>query len=602
MTDRTLPHPADRFRTGGTSLRAVRAVALMLAAAMALPAAAEQSSHVITTLRSASETQSDLRYMVSDLAGESASYDDLVGPFIETLLFGVETGEPLRFDAVLSDEETYRLLLALPLTDVDEFIEDNLQPVNIDARRKRRSRDTYDLRGNVYEGVMKVVKQGRSEYALIAKTADDVETAARLAPVPTVASPLLENGRWDAALHIGPESGSPELRAKITAAMKARGLDKLSRKADETPAAFNLRKVLAGHRFDRLGRLVGGVTSLDMKMVLDQKASESRSQLVLVPAAGTELAGNFDRIGTQPYPFSGVPTNDAAVMSARLQWAMTDSRRERMRESLEAARPVATEQIDASSGTADQKAARKQLSDLIYDQLTDGTTADTVDLFGEITGSGPYTLVGGATVASTKRVGEMLDLFPQATPGATVERNVSELTTGGGQAIAVHKVTLPDLPASLQTFVGTQTGLVGIGETMVFAAAGPDAETQLKAALAAIDGPGATTNQVMSLRMHAAPMAKLANDVLSSNDASLINFLQQRRQQRGTARSDRKVQVGNPEVYRQVMVDALQSGNDVIELMLGKDGNQLLGAGRAESAVLKAIGEVMARFSEDNLR
>ena len=566
-------------------------------------ASAEDTSHVVTTLKSASETQSDLKYIVADLAGERASYDDLVGPFIETLLFGVDIEQPLRFDAVLSDEETYRLLLALPLTDVDEFIDDNLAPVNIDVRRRRRSRDTYDLRGNVYEGAMKVVEAGRQQYALIAKTDDDIATAAKLAPVPTVVGPLLENGSWDAALHIGPESGSPELRAAITEAMKQRGVQKLSRKADETPAAFNLRKVLAAHQFDRIKRLVAGVTTLDAKTVVDRERGESRSQMRLTPNAGSELADNFDRIGTQPNPFGNVGTDDAAVMSLRLQWAMTDSRRERMKESLEAAQPVAREEIEQSEGTTAQKEARQKLSDLIYELLTDSTTAEAVNLFGEVVASGSaHTGFGGATVTDTARVPEMLDLFTQAYEGAAVEKNVMELATGGGQAVAVHRVTLSGLAPSLKNFVGTNTGLVGVAETMLFAAAGSDAEAKLKEAVAAVNGPGEPSDRVVAMRMHAGPMGKLMDDVMSNNDASLINFLQRRRQQRGTARTDRRVQVGNPEVYRQVMVEALATGDDVVEFELAKNGDRLEGNGRAGEAVLRAIGEVIAKFSEDNLR
>ena len=580
------------FRRATSSLFSLAVLVGLVAA----PVAAEETTHVVTGIRSAQEVRSDLRFVVSDLAGERASYDDLLDPFIETLLFGLNTSQPQRFDLVLSDKEEFTLLMVLPLADEKEFIRNNLEPVSIKVRKSRRPSGRYKLTGNVYEGVMQV--DGR--YALIARDEDYLPSGSAAAG--RVLPGLLDQPQWDVVLHVGPESGDPNTRVSVAEAVGARRTEKLSRKADETPEEFALRKVLASHSAARLKRLLGGVDTLDLKLAVDSGARNSRSLLSVKPRSGTDLAEGVEKIGSEPYPFAAVPTTDDATLSGRMQWMMTDARRERMTESIEAARPVAKQAVEESTGTDAQKDARRKLNELIYDLLTDNTTQSAIDLFGEVKpAGGSHTGIMGISAADTSKVEEMLDLLVAGYDDTSVEKNVGEVTTGGGETITLHKVKLPEVSPILRNFFGTGTGLIGVGEKHVYGAIGSEGEATLKAALATIDGPGQPSENVASLRMHAGPIAELVNDLLTNNQTSLVDFLRQRRQQR-RPNADRRVQVGDPEAYRRVMVQAMKSGNDVVEMTLKKTDGQLIGDATAGESVLRGIGEAIAKFAEDNLR
>ena len=589
--------------TGRSAVAGLAAVTL----ALLLPntAAAADPVRIITALRSTDEVQSDIKFLVADLAGERASYDELIRDFIDILLFGLETRQPARFDAMLVGDEPYRLAMALPLADLDEFIEENLEPVNINVRRRRRTRDTYDLRGNVYDGVMKVAEAGGRSVALLAREEIDLPPSSGPGSPGSVAASLLGGSDWDLLLHVGPESGTPEQRQAVAEAMKARRLDDIERRAEETPAQLALRKVVAGHSADRMVRLLGGAETIDLKTRLDQAARESTSRMVMVPRPGTELAENAARVGTIAYPYGRVARPGDAVFSLRTQYAMTDSRRARMRESLEAGRPVAQEQIDAAEATTEQKEARRKLTDLLYELLTDNTQAEAVNLFGDIRpAGGAHSGAMGATVADAGRVEELLDLVQQAYAGASVEKAVAEMTTADGQTVTLHRLTLPEIGQPLRTFFGTDTGLVGVAKTAegddhVFGAIGTEGEAMLTEALGKIEGPGETTTTIADVFMHAGPMMKLLDEVMSSNDASIIDFIRQRRQRRGTARN---VQVGDPAAYRRLAITAMQQGDDIVKATLQRDGEQIVGGGRAGEAVLRALGEVVARMAEENLR
>lgn len=561
----------------------------------------EETTQIITGLRSANELRDDLRFLVSDLAAEPATFDELLDPFLETLLYGVDPRRPHRFDAVLSTDETFTLLMMVPLSDADEFIEENLEPVGIDVRRQRRRSGGYELGGQVYEGVMQIVG-GDSGYAMIARDKDYLPGKGDADMLGRVVPKLLAEPNWDFGLHIGEASGPADQRARVAAASKKRRLDALSRKADETPAAFALRKLLASHQSDRLARILTGVADLSFRFEIDTEGRNSQSSLAITPEAGSDLADAVAQISTKPYRFGDIEPSKQSVLTGRMQYVITDSRRASLRESLEAARPVAREQIESSSGTADQKQARQQLSDLIYDQLTDGTTQDAVDLFGDIApAAGGHVGVMGISTAGTEKVGQMLDLLAASYDGFSVTKNVGEATTADGETLTLHRVTLPDSAPSLTKFFGTREGLLAVGSNTVYAAIGEGAEDALKTAAAKVDKAGEPLPALGSLTMSAAPIMGLVNDMLESNEASLIDFLRRRREQRNP-NADRRVQVGDPAAYRRVFLEALRRGDDTIRLSMDKQGDGLAGQGFAGEAVLRGIGEVIAKFSEDNLR
>ena len=125
----------------------------------------DSETRIVVGMRSAKAVIDELEYMVSELAGRVDSYENNIFPNIDIFLIGVDTEKPIRFDPIFSEKHGMELQPIIPILDLDEFLEDNLDPIGIIPERDRRVKDLYELTGTVFEGWLRVLKD--PEYVVI---------------------------------------------------------------------------------------------------------------------------------------------------------------------------------------------------------------------------------------------------------------------------------------------------------------------------------------------------------------------------------------------------------------------------------------------------
>ena len=569
-------------------------LSVFLAAGVAT--AADPEMRLQIGLKSAEETLSDLEAVVGGLAGEPKVYEDLIEPNLDIFLFGVDPTRTIRFDFVFPAKGESRLNMMIPVADQKDFLQDNIQPIGINTRR--RAADYYQLTGDVYEGWIRFL----DEYAIIAKKPHEGDADATQQK-PSEADPRLFEKPADLALLIDENSGSRKDRAAVIEALGEQRLAKLKKDKDETDAEFELRRTMAENRFKHLPRLVADAEKFLFGYQTVAESGTGRSHLLIEPAAGTPLAEMINGIGTAEFLFAGVPTAEDPVFTARLAWPMTEARKERWRATMAASRPVAVEQLDKQdpAPSEERRAAQEELSNAVYDFLEAGVDQPLLGMFAEMRPAGgkTYNTAAGLTsVDGTSLVG-VLEKIPAATEGGQLEADVETI----GE-IKLHKLTLPGLTPEIQDFVGGTSVYVGTAPDAIYFAAGPGGVDLLRESVA--DLTPATTDLMFSMRAHLGPVAEALDSIMTKRDISLIRFLQERRERRLEDRKDadeaRRLQVTDPSAWRQAALEALLGKtDDVLTMELKKSDNRLEGETTLGRSILAAVGELIAKFAKENL-
>lgn len=557
-------------------------------------------------VKSSNEVLSDLEYIVSELASKKNAFEDKVFPNVDIFLVGVDPANPIRFDSIVDGTGERRLSMAVPIEDQRNFIRNNVNPIGIDARRMASGQ--YKLSGDVYNGVLKFVSSDDKsvEYGVFAF--EDFPADADL----TFADVLNGNARlfaedYDVAALIDETSGPMEGREKIAAAFRERAITKIERRPDETEAAYALRRHIADAQFDRLESILVGGKRVWIAYSTDTEAGEGRSKLVAEAVPETVLAQAIDLIGSEPSQFASVPTIEDPVATGRMAIPIYDVRRSRYLKLLEVGRPVTLERVDDSEGTAELKEARKTFINLVYDQLVTGAEQSFISGFYEVhavdenDSSKGNNVAAGITTVDGTNVVAILDAFPAAIEGGEVEKAVDKIGD-----IAIHKVSAPDIAGPIKDHLGGVTDMyIGVAENAVYFAGGPAGLDLLKTSVDGISPE--KTDVAFSLRFHAGPLVSMLDEIMTKRDFSIIEFLQDRRENRIEERERdpddvRRVEVEDPRAWRDAALKALvgKSG-DVVDITFAKVDGTLVGETTLGKALLTAAGELIAKFAEDNL-
>lgn len=574
-------------------------------------AAEPDDGRVIGGVASSDELVNDLKFIVVDLAKENKAWEESVFPNIDVFLFGVDKTQPVGADLIFDPDAGRRSNIHVPIANRREFLEDNLNATDITTRPVPGDKNLYKL-DNVYKGFLRFV-EAKDEPMYGTITAKQAEVPKEMPSPKGKLDSLFKNGS-DAAARWIATPATAEAREKGFAKIKSELLAAIEKRPNETKAAYDLRRMTVEQQSERLSRLLTNSAELTASWQTDTKARKFSGSTRLVGLPDSPVAKDIASIGTETSLFAKVPASDTAVLTGRILSPINEKYREEQTTLYKTWLVAWSESIDRKEGpTPDQKAARKQVAENFVNTLIGSMSLGWLDAYLEMQPSdnGLYTALMAARVQDSATILPILEALPKVEAGWTNELNAFE-----EHGVQVHRLNLKaKLPASLKQFFG-ETGdlLVGTGDRTVWLAGGPDAESRLKALIAATASPDAAapTVDAVSLKMHMHPALKFINALLEDEEIELVRSLDQSRLLKNSKPGDRK---GRNEGDKKVSRDALRNfkwqekaiaslagGNDTVSLRIHKEGDALLGSLNVEEGVMRAIGSVVAKFTTEVLR
>lgn len=578
--------------------------------AAAAAAADPDDGRILTSLKSANELLADVEYIVSDLAGEKSAWDQTIKANIEIWLFGVDPALPVGADVIFDPDAGRRMQLNIPIEDARDFRESNLNPIDITTRPVAGSKNQLFELGGLRTGFLRYVEtKGQPTYAVISKLKSEVP--------PDMKSPQakLEKvlGDYDAAILWHAEAATKAQRAKGFDKLRENVLEAVKKRPDETAAAYELRRTAVEQQSMRLARLLTNTAELKAGWKTDGATKQFGGDSRIVGLPETPLAEDIAKIGSETSRFAKAPVSEKAVLKARILMPFNDQYRKEQAEVYQKWLAAWDEKISAKEGTADEKAARKELAERVVALLTESLDLGWIDGYGQVTpdDGGLYTGVMGLRLKDSSDVPSILEILPRIQPGWHVQLNASEV-----QGVKIHKLDLREkLPKSLQEFFG-DSGLIliGTGEQTLWVAGGAQAEAELSAAITAAAGDGeAAAADPIQLTMRLQPILKFMHAFLQDRDIELVRSLNQSPLLKGGDPEAQKKskEAGDKKVTREALknfkwqetaIAALENSDDALEIHVHKDADALLGKLTVGEGVMRAIGKVSAKFANEMLK
>ncbi|HVJ66426.1 MAG TPA: hypothetical protein VM510_00505 [Caulifigura sp.] len=585
-------------------------VALGLIGSVPAARAGETDDRVVTYLISADELIADAKHIVVDLAGEQKAWENSVLPNLEIWLFGVNREKPVGLDVLFDADKGRVLEFHVPIANRKEFLNNNLGDVGVVSKQDRKNRDLYEL-SEVIEG-----------WLLFTKAADGQEYGSIVtnkANLPTK-SPVT---KWDLFKKAGYEAGLRWSALEATKAQRDKGFDKmlseltsnLKKRPEETQAQFDLRKLTVEQNANRLSRMLSNSAELMAGWNTDAKARKYSGSSTMTGLPGTDVEKNIKAIGTVHSKFATVATPDNSAMSARVMLPLAEVYQTEQAKTYETSLTALKERIDKKEDvSADEKTARKQLSEKVVKLATDSLKLGWLDVYAELVPSqgSLYTGISAVRVQDSAVATEIVNLLPKAQAGWTVKTDVAE--EAGAK---IHLVDMKaKLPETFKTYFGTAgEAYVATGDQTVWVATGPEAMTRLKAALAAAGGKGEAVNTPLKLVMHVHPALQIGKSLTEDRDIELFRTLKEGSLMKGPSQetSDKKGAKKDEErrvsrnalqnfKWHDTALKALEGGKDMVTLEITKKGDALTSEMNAEEGVMKAVGKVIAKFAVEMLQ
>jgi hypothetical protein len=560
-----------------------------------------QSTRIVTGIPSAELLLEDLSWIIGKLAGEQETWDDTLQPAAEVFLIGVDPSRPVGTDIVLDREGGQRKQFNIPYSNLQEFREENLAPIDIESRR--RAPDFFELTSESlnYSGWMRTT----DNYASISTQQSDVPSGM---PSPKLAlDALFGSTGYDAALAArNSASGITDRRAAFEE-FRENMLAGISRRPSETPEAFELRKRLAHHQTERLQRLFIEAEELLAGWTTDAAKEEARGELKLSALAGTELAGVIENYGQAASYFAAVPTTDDALVHGRMNIHIDATLQTQADQFYTLVAPVWGQQIDGNDeATAEQKTARHKIADVGLAMLKDGRELKTLDGCIEITPSagGKHILLAGIRTADGTKAIELIQQLPQALGNLTLELDVDS-----AEGFAIHRLkpTADKVPDALKTFYGSECEVyVATGSEAVWVAAGSGGLDKLKTTIALVkNAKSEPTGDVFIGQVRLGPMIQHLDELAVEIGFSPQKFLGRTPGETSSDESgsgDRRPGQALLNLdLKGIALPALLEGDDRFSLHVRQEQGVIQGNVKVERGVLKAAGKVIAKVAAERL-
>lgn len=574
-----------------------------------------EAGRVVAGLGNTQQLFDDLEYMVVRLAGKETTWANNIFPNLDIFVIGVADDKPVRFDLVIDPVQGRRIQGVIPVADLRDFLEDNLNPIGIMTSRDRSDRNLYRLTGEVYDGWMRYSES----YAIFFPE----ETFPRSELLPKEMAPVLKRHEQVAQdgytmfAHLVNETGSVEERKSAFSQLRSSALDKVKKKPEESQETFELRRSwitqqirLLEQWFSEAAEIKGGVT-------LDREQGVAHSALHFAALPGTPLADNINRVSAEASRFQTVEAPEGAVLTLRVNFPIDQERIQGYREIYQLTRPVLKERIqEGQQGTDVEKQARGEVVDLMLDVFDQSAELGRVDLMLDIVPAGDaHSIVLGVRINQTEKIAEIVNKLPDAVEDWSVENAVAEV---GG--VTVHKVSLGEnVPQSISDFYGNSAVVyLASGNGEFWLSGGENGLENLQRTLAKVQSAddGVTSNdELLSMTMKVGPILETLYRYSQEDDRKLLDPLQEREglfrrqdggnedeqneNERPTSRTRSALQGFE---WQQDAIDALEGQDDRIIVLVKKTQENLVSApGQAHSGLLRAVGTLIAKFAEENL-
>jgi hypothetical protein len=569
-----------------------------------VPGGAGQPTRLVSGIPSAQRILDDLRWVVVDLGGHQKVWDDILFPAADIFMIGVDPNRPVGTDMLFGKEST-RKQFNVPIGDLGEFRSENLEPIDIQSRR--RAADLYELTSKTlgYSGWMRLV----DGYAAISTVKEDVPTGMP-SPQKTLDA-LMKAAGYDAAAAIHNDAEGMASRKESFEEFRSNMLAGITKRPSETREAFELRKTLAEHQTTRLERLFVQAARATGGWITDTAKATARGEATLSALPGTELAAVLQQFGAEPSYFAGVPTSADTALSGRMRIPVDETLQKQADEFYKLIEPVWMQQIDKRDEiTAAQKEARKQIMQQLLVMLKEGSAVQAIDAFVEMTpvAGGQYVIASGVRAADGTKAVEILKLLPAAFKDWSVELNVDE-----AEGVAIHRIGLGgETPASLKKYFGDAgEAFIGTSKEAVWVSGGPNALDHLKQTIAAAKAnkPAANGTAVTG-NMKLGVIVTMLDDIATEEGFSLEEFLGRTQpteedlesEAEGTTRKRRPGKALQGIDIKSVAIPVLKNAkSDRITIELKQEEGTLTGWVQLQVDVLKAAGKVIAKVAEEKL-
>jgi hypothetical protein len=566
------------------------------------PAARADKPRIKTLISSSQELLDDVKYLVADLAREETQWEQNIKDAIESFLFGVDYGKPIRFDVLLGGGEQggYRFQPSIPISNLKAFREENLEVIGIDP--KLRGRDYYLLEGDVYQGYMRILR----DYACIAAKGfeDDIPKGM---PHPSETHRELLAREYDLAVElISTPEQADERRAQFEP-FRANVLDSLQQKEDEQDYEFAVREVTTTQQIERMARMYVEARQITIGWMTDRAGQRGVAEFLAEGLPGTEFARFLELMAAESSLFAGLAMPADPVLGVRLNLPFDAFRKQQFAAWYEVVRPSVARQIEQHEDfSPDEKPGATQCANLIIDMLVAGIDMGRLDLAVDITraASGKHVIVCGVRAADGKAADKIVELLPQARKQWKVQLNAHAVGETQIHEIDISGQTLESL---VRFFGESHRVYVGTSANQVWIAGGEESLARLTETITASTAAaaGEVSPTFGELRIQGRPLLQLAHELTEETGFKLFESIQfQRKGKIGLDKQNggsAEMKPIDPREMREIILQALVDHDDHIHAVVHRSGSAVTGQMIVAPGILRSVGKVAAKIAADNL-
>ena len=593
----------------------IRTAALCAAVGMGSAALAEEPAKLHAGMRSANGLLADMEYLVVKTAKDKATQDKQkaifekdIKPNIEIFLIGVNPDLPVGSSFLLTAETGKRRLLQIPVEIlVVDFIDGNLSPIGIDAKKDRTDKTLYKLTGDTLKQDSWMRVKGNNSYASISEDKNDI-------PVGVVTPDVTLNAQFAKGYDFALTSLNTEAEAKIRAAafqkLKENQLAALKKKTDETQEAFDLRKLALTQQVDNLGQLISNTLLLEVGLSTDEAKQQGLGQLHWTALPNTEFAKWITKLEVEQSHFASLSGSDKSVLTARVLLPISDRGQTNLKEVYTLSPTVLRQKIGANKElNADEQAARIGVTAAGIEALNKSVEKGVLDLFLDIAPSEDqkHSFVLGIRSADVRAEME------------TLVGHLGKVRTGWSSQVNIetmgetkfHSFTVNSTPQALNDFFGGDgTVYVAAGSDFVGMAFGAGSLDVLKKlTVQATTGEKKSLESFVDVRFHARESLDITHTFRKGNNFKFFSSQpddgpkDKEKTKKPAARggkNDAKNVLKNFD-WQKTATDTMRGTDDVVTIQMKLVNGALDGEIKLNEGVLTGMGAVIAKFAEENL-
>lgn len=590
-------------------------VATVLCSLIVTSAIADDSeTRIVAGMGSANAVIEELEYMVSELAERVDSYENNIFPNIDIFLIGVDTEKPIRFDPIFSEQHGMELQPIIPLLDLDDFLNDNLDPIGIIPKPNRRDRDLYELTGNVFEGWLRFLKD--PDYAVIFPRKEAIPKG--MDHPAELHKGLVKKG-FTFFAELDNSKSTPEARLSAFDKMAKNTIEGIQKRPSESLNKHALRKAVLDQQLSMGQQYFVESSGLTIGSQIDKKKEAAIFQMFFAALEGTQLQNDITRVIAEPSYFAAIKPADKALLTTRIHFMLNDDATAKLKEVYQLTETVTKEETAENSKLSDEeKKARTNFAGFLNSVLTQSLELKVIDGFLDVVPSGDSNaFLIGVRCKGKAEINSAIDEVIAGRKEMDLTKDIAEV-----EGTTLHKLELGEkAPASIKDLYGSGYGTVilGVSDDAFWLGFGNNAEKELsdriKAVKAASDIKG--DGVVFSMDAKLSPLVKSLNGLLNDKDSFIGTHFQEQQskllEQKKDKENDEDEEKDRPAKeaasnfltfeWIDKIVGSMEGEDDTVkfEMKVNEEGS-IVGNGEAHRGILKAVGMLIANFADENLQ